>query len=325
MNNRPPLINLFNGMNRADFASIETFARVADTGSFRAAALALSIPVSTVSVHVGRLESRLGTKLLERTTRRVVLTFEGQRYLEVVRPALNAMLDADRAFAGQAGDLRGRLRVAAPIEWGQSVLGRVLGGYAREHPEVEVEVHLTEERMDPVRNGFDIVVQSDPASSPSLVGKKLGVPMKQRLLASPRYIAARGTPKHPRDLVKHACLVAGPPRAQTRWRLGRHSVVHRHATANSGSVCRDLAAAGCGIAKLPDYLGAPALAEGTLVEVLARFAPPPEQLFALYPRSPFVPARVRAFVTALQAHLEVWPGCLLQPRSTTSRVSAPQE
>jgi DNA-binding transcriptional LysR family regulator len=146
------------------------------------------------------------------------------------------------------------------------------------------------------------------------VGKKLGVPMKQRLLASPRYLAARGTPKHPRDLVKHSCLVAGTPRAQTRWRLGRHSIVHRHATANSDSVCRDLAAAGCGIAKLPDYFGAPALADGTLVEVLARFAPPPEQLFALYPKSPFVPARVRTFVTALQAHLAVWPGCLLQPR-----------
>ncbi|MGA9526047.1 MAG: LysR family transcriptional regulator [Myxococcaceae bacterium] len=303
---------LFNGMNRTDFASIEAFARVAETGSFRAAALALSIPASTVSVQVSRLEARLGTKLLERTTRRIALTDEGRSYLELVRPALDVMLEAERTFSGQTGQLRGRLRVAAPVEWGQAVLGHILGGYARQHPEVGVEVHLTEERVDPVRDGFDVVVQIHPASSTSLVAKKLGAPMKQRLVASPLYVAERGTPKHPRDLARHACLVMGPPRAQTRWHLGRHSIVHRHATANSGSVCRDLAVAGCGIAKLPDYLGAPSLADGSLVEVLERFAPAPEQLHAVYPRSPFVPARLRTFVTALQAHLDVWPGCLFR-------------
>lgn len=299
---------------RRDLAAIEAFAKVAETGSFRAAALALAAPASTVSVQVSRLEERLGIKLFERTTRRVSLTGEGRFYLEQVRSALDAIVEAERSVTGRVGDAHGRLRIAAPVEFGQAVLGRVIERYAREHPGVEVEVQLSGARVDPVRDGFDVAIQVDPPATSSIVARKVGAPTRVRLLASPSYLARRGAPAHPRDLAKHTCLVMGTRDEPTTWRFVRGStrlsIVHRHATANNWALLRDLAIAGRGIARLPDYLGAPAVAAGELEALLDAFCPPPEQMYAVYPRSRYLPVRISAFVAALKSHLDVWPGCL---------------
>lgn len=326
MNNPRRLIILFNTMNsRPDFAAIEAFVRVAEAGSFRAAALALGAPVSTVSVQVSRLEQRLGVRLLERTTRRVRLSDEGRLYFEQVRGALEAMAEAEGVVAAHGGEARGRLRIAAPHGLGEAVLGRVLGRYAQEHPHVEVEIELGAGHVDPLRDGFDVVIQVDPAASSSLVARKLGRPAKYRLVASAEYLARRGTPAHPRDLAQHACLVMGARGEPTTWRFAcgssRPAIVHRHATANSWALVRDLAVSGCGIARLPDYLAAPAISEGRVVPVLEGYCPATEQLYAVYPRSQHVPVRLRSFVAALRQFLAVWPGCLPPPPS--ARAAAP--
>ncbi|WAS96692.1 LysR family transcriptional regulator [Nannocystis punicea] len=302
--------------SRPDFAAIEAFVRVAEAGSFRAAALALGAPVSTVSVQVSRLEERLGTRLFERTTRRVRLTDEGERYFEQVRAGLDVVTEAGRAIAERRGEAHGRLRIAATSGFGE-VLGRVLGPFTREHPHVDVEIELAAGQLDPLRDGFDVVIQAEPAASASLVARKLGAPTKYRLVASREYLARRGTPAHPRELAKHVCLVMGTRREATTWRFVRGSarpaVVHRHATANSWPLIRDLAVAGCGIARLPDYLAAPAVSEGRLVSVLDDYCPAVEQMYAVYARSRHVPARLSSFVAALQRFLAVWPGCLPPP------------
>lgn len=303
--------------NRPDFAAIEAFARVAEAGSFRAAAQLLGAPVSTVSVQVSRLEERLGTRLFERTTRRVRLTDEGRQYFEQVRAALEVMTEAERSVASRSGEARGRLRIAAPSGFGEGVLGRVLGRYAQAYPNVAVEIELGAGPVDPVRDGFDVVIQKDPPESTSLVARKVGAPTKYRLVASPEYLARRGTPTHPRDLAKHDCLVMGTRREPTTWRLVRgaaqQSIVHRHATANSWALVRDLAVAGCGIARLPDYLAAPAISEGKVEPVLDGYCVSVEQLYAVYARSRHVPARLSGFVAALKEFLDVWPGCLPPP------------
>ncbi|WP_437320760.1 LysR family transcriptional regulator [Sorangium sp. So ce385] len=308
--------------NRPDFAAIEAFARVAEAGTFRAAALALSAPVSTVSVQVSRLERRLGARLFERTTRRVRLTEEGRAYLEQVRAGLDAIAEAERAVSSRSNEAQGRLRVAAPVEFGQAVLGRVLGRFAKEHPGVAVEVELTSERVEPVRDGFDLVIEADPCDSASLVARKLGAPSRRRLVASADYLALRGAPAHPRELARHACLVMGTRREAATWRFTRGSaklsIVHRQATANSWALVRDLAVAGCGIGCLPDYLAAPAISEGKVEEVLAAYAMPAEQMYAVYARGRHVPARLSSFVAALRSFLEVWPGCLPRPAPRTS-------
>ncbi|MCY1060095.1 LysR family transcriptional regulator [Nannocystis sp. SCPEA4] len=303
--------------SRPDFAAIEAFVRVAETGSFRAAALALAAPVSTVSVQVSRLEERLGTRLFERTTRRVRLTDEGERYFEQVRAGLDVVTEAERAVAERRGEARGRLRVAAPSGFGEGVLGRMLGPFTQEHPHVDVEIELAAGQLDPLRDGFDVVIQAEPAASASLVARKLGAPTKYRLVASREYLARRGTPAHPRDLAKHVCLVMGTRREATTWRFvrgaSRPAIVHRHATANSWPLIRDLAAAGCGIARLPEYLAAPAISEGRVVPVLDDYCPAVEQMYAVYARGRHVPARLSSFVAALQRFLAVWPGCLPPP------------
>ena len=315
LNNRRILITMFTRMNsRPDFAAIQAFATVADTGSFRAAAQTLSAPVSTVSIQVSRLEDRLGTKLLERTTRKVSLTEEGRAYFEQVRGALDVMIEAEHAVAGRTHEARGSLRIAAPSEFGQAVLGKVLSRYMLEYPEVNLEIELSGERRDPWRDGFDVVIQTEPAESVLLVARKLGSPMKYRVLASPSYLARRGRPSHPADLSKHRCLTMGARHTANVWRFVKgaktSTIVHRHATANSWALLRDLAIAGCGIARLPDYLAAPAIAEGKVEAVLDDFSPRPEQLFAVYAKSRQVPLRTTGFVEMLRQFLDVWPGCL---------------
>ncbi|HEY0133645.1 MAG TPA: LysR family transcriptional regulator [Nannocystis sp.] len=301
--------------SRPDFAAIEAFARVAETGSFRAAALALAAPVSTVSVQVSRLEARLGVRLLERTTRRVSLTSEGRAYFEQVRAALDVMATAEHSVTGRSGEARGRLRIAAPVELGQAVLGRVLADYMQAHPDVALELELGNVHVDPIRDGFDVVLQTDPADSSSVVARKLGAPSRYRLVASAAYLARHGAPEHPRELARHTCLVMGTRGEATTWRFARApAIVHRHATANSWALLRDLAAAGHGIARLPNFLAAPAIARGEVEAVLDPFAPTAEQMYAVYSRGRHVPARVSAFVAALQSFLKVWPGCLSSPR-----------
>jgi DNA-binding transcriptional LysR family regulator len=310
-------------MNRPDFAAIDAFAKVAEAGSFRAAAALLGSPVSTVSVQVRRLEERLGLKLIERTTRRLSLTDEGRIYFEQVRVALDAMNEAERALAGHAAAGKGRLRVSAPVEFGQAVLGSALARYAESHPDVELEIELTGDARDPVRDGFDVVLAAHPPDTSSLVAKKLGTPTTYQLLASAPYLARRGTPGHPRALSKHACLVMGSRHAPATWHfvrgLHRSAIVHRHVTANSWALLRDLAVAGRGIARLPNYLGAPAIAKGELVPVLEAFTPSPEQMFAVYASGAHVPARLTAFVAVLRGYLEVWPGCLSREAPRQSR------
>ncbi len=305
-------------MDRPDFYAVHAFAKVAETGNFRAAANALSSPASTVSVQIRRLEDRLGTKLVERTTRRVSLTEEGRHYFEQVRAALDALTEAERAVSGRTSAARGRLRVGAPVELGQAVLGKVLASFTREHPEVEVEIELRNDKIDPLRDGFDVVLETDPPDTSSLVAKKIGAPTKYELLASPAYLESRGVPRHPRDLASHSCLVMGTRHSPVTWRFvrgaTRSSIVFRHVSANTWSIIRDLAVAGAGIARLPSYIGTPAIAEGTLVTVLAGFSAPPEQLYAVYVRSNHVPVRVQAFVAVLKEFLDVWPGCLVKPR-----------
>jgi DNA-binding transcriptional LysR family regulator len=295
------LIKLFTLMKGStDFAAIEAFARVAEAGSFRGAALALGAPASTVSVRISRLEQRLGAKLFTRTTRRVSLTDEGRLYFERVRSALDAMGEAERIIASRSAKARGHLRVAAPTEFGQAVMGRVIGRYVKRHPDVDVELALGSNDVDLVRDGYDVVLMTEPPVSSSLVARKVGVPMRHRLFASPAYVARAGLPKHPRDLAKHACLTMA----------SRSSPGRRKVSANSWPVLRDLAVAGCGIARLPEYLGLPGVADGSLVPVLEGHAAPAEQMYVVYAQSAFVPVRISAFVTELAKFLDVWPGCL---------------
>ncbi|WP_394848640.1 LysR family transcriptional regulator [Pendulispora brunnea] len=294
-------------MTIADLNAVSIFVQVVDSKNFRAAARTLAMPKSTVSLRVAQLEERLGTRLLDRTTRTVRLTEEGRAYYLQVAPALATLDYAERSMADLRSAPAGRLRLTAPFEMGQYVLCPIIIDYMRRYPAVELSVDLTDRRVNLVEDGIDLAVRRGHLSHSSLISRKLGSPDDLRLYASPHYLDLRGEPKSPEELGDHDCLVMSGRQEPARWkfRRGSQSVavdVRARATVNSFIVLRDLASAGYGITELPDYAAASAVSSGTLRSVLDDFRLPPLPWYALYPSSRNVPPKLQAFLNLLTAH-----------------------
>jgi DNA-binding transcriptional LysR family regulator len=244
-------------MNQRDLNAVTAFVKVVEHQSFRAAARALEIPKSTISAKVAALEAELGARLLERTTRSLRLTEAGRAYHQRVAPALEALADAAQVVEELNEGPSGRLRVTTTVEGGQILLGPLVAEYLRRHPAVEVQIHLADRQVDLIEEGFDLALRAGPLPDSTLIARKLSLPGRFRVYASPEYLKVHGEPRRPADLAKHACLVMSAQSHPTTWafqvKKRRVSVeVRARCEANSFLVLRDLAAAGLGIARLPD-------------------------------------------------------------------------
>jgi DNA-binding transcriptional LysR family regulator len=298
-------------MLSADLNAVGCFAKVVELESFRAAAAALGIPKSTLSRRIAELEDTLGVRLLERTTRRLRLTDAGQAYHLRVAPALDALREAERAVEEQNAKPSGALKLTMTIEGGQAVLGPILAEYLTLHPGVRLQVELTDRRVDLVEEGFDVAIRTGALPDSTLVAKRLSLVGAFRVYASPLYLARRGTPRHPRDLGAHDCLVMSAQRTPLTWAFQHRGKalpikVRAHAEANSFALLHALAAAGHGIARLPDYLASQlsqADEPSELRELLSPFAPPPMPWQVVYPSSRHLSPKVRALVELLQLRL----------------------
>jgi DNA-binding transcriptional LysR family regulator len=293
---------------RADLNAALVFTRVVELKSFRAAARALGLPKSTVSAKVAQLEDRLGQRLLERTTRSLRLTEAGASYFQRAAPALDALHEAERILDDLKAEPSGRLRVTATVEGGQYLLAPVLSEYARRYPAVELEVLLTDRQVDLIGEGFDFALRAGELADSSLVARKLRLSGGLRLYASPSYLAQRGEPRRPEQLAKHDCLIMSSQSRPAVWRFQSQRKVmeinvRTRARANSFVVLRELAVAGLGIVRMPDYLGADAEAAGTLRPLLDRFAPTVSPLHAVYPSARHLSPKVRALIELLDARL----------------------
>jgi DNA-binding transcriptional LysR family regulator len=293
----------------SDLNAIAAFVHVVDGKTFRAAARALGVPRSTVSLKVAQLEDHLGVRLLERTTRTVRLTEAGTAYYRQVSPALEALGDAEHAVTDLQAQPSGRLRITAPIESGQLLLGTVVADYMRLYPDVHVDVDLTNRRVDLIEEGFDLALRAGPLPDSSLIARKLGTPQRARLYASPAYLRKHRVPRRPEDLEHHRLLAISTNPLTWSFRRKRGLVavkVRPHASSNSLFVLRDLAAAGHGIARLPEMLGAELLRSGALRTILDEFSPPPESISAVYPSARNLSPKVRAFLEVLERGLDAW-------------------
>ncbi|MCB9734249.1 MAG: LysR family transcriptional regulator [Deltaproteobacteria bacterium] len=293
----------------ADPNGVVAFLEVVAQGGFRQAARALGIPRSTLSQRVAALEAHLGARLLNRTTRRVALTDVGAAFHREAAPAMAALRAAESLVGELQARPSGRLRMTAPFEWGQGVLGAVLAAYAGRYPEVRVEVELTDRQVNLVDEGFDLAVRVGRLPDAAyLVARRLGEPRRRGVYGSAGYLARAGTPQEPGELAGHRCLVMSGSRTPTTWPFrvgGRERVVQvaPWMAVNSFAVLEALAAAGVGLAMLPEKRGAEAVARGALVEVLSEHAAEAVPVWAVYPGSRNAAPAVRAMIDVLAAHV----------------------
>lgn len=288
-----------------DLNRMALFVRVVQSGGFSAAARALSIPKSSVSRQVAALEQRLGVPLLRRNTRSLSLTEAGEAYF---RRAHTIVAEAEaaeaEAIAGTA-EPRGLLRITATVGFGQAILQPILAEYLARFADVRIEAHLTDQRVNLIRDGFDLAIRMGTLDDSELAARRLGS-FQRVVCASPDYLRRRGTPHAPGDLAAHDCLVI--ERALATWRFespaGDVPVrVPWRLCINHVQVLRAAAHAGHGIANLPQYLVEDDLAAGTLVALLPEFSQPQVEITAVYPASRPPSPPLRALIDLLAERL----------------------
>jgi len=291
---------------------IAVFVRVAELGSFTRAADTLEISKAAVSKSIGRLEKRLGARLLHRTTRRLTLTEAGNRYFQRGAAALAELQAAEEEITQLSHTPRGLLRVTAPTYFGSVILAPLLSAFQKRYPDVQLDLDLDDRRVDLVQERFDVAVRMSTLTDSSLVSRKLA-PCPIRIVASPGYLKRRGTPRTPMDLREHDCMIYSVVRTPNEWRLraanGRWVTVpvHGRIRCNNDFILKQAALDGLGIALFPDFFVEREIAEGRLVRILKDCDGPAFFIQAVYASRQHLPSKVRAFVDFLVAHFQPGP------------------
>jgi len=288
-------------------ATMRTFVRVVESGSFAAAADRLDISSALASRHVMDLESHLGTRLLDRTTRRVSLTPAGAAYYDRCRTLLADLEEIELSMASENSEPRGILRVNAPTVFGARHMPRLIRDFQHQNAHVSIDLTLDDRFVDPVEEGADVLVRIGTLHDSSLVARKL-CPIRLVVCASPAYLERHGTPRAPEDLAAHNCLEYSYSRAGTEWTLGSGTnttsvAVRGTLRSNNGEALCRAAIAGAGIVMQPSFICGEGLASGELVPILCDFEPVPLQAYAMYLSRRFVTAKVRRFVAFLADRL----------------------
>ncbi|WP_307274931.1 LysR family transcriptional regulator [Labrys wisconsinensis] len=284
-----------------DLEDLQTFVEVADAGGVSPAARRLGVSKSIVSRRLIRVESELGVQLLARTTRGAALTEAGVTFREHAARVC-AEIDVARETILPAGDLRGRLRIAAPLSFGPTHLAPVLADLASRHPLLHVHACYSDRFVDIVGEGFDCAVRVGYLSDSNLIARRVG-PIHGRLVASPAYIREHGAPETPEGLVSHQALLQGTE----TWRFidgDRTIAVHPQGRfkADNGTALAAAAVAGLGIAALPDFLTEKDLASGSLVPVMPQYPLPEAGLFVVRPPGQHPTRKIRALTELLIEH-----------------------
>ncbi|HZH42609.1 MAG TPA: LysR family transcriptional regulator [Lysobacter sp.] len=286
-----------------DLAGLLAFVRVAELGSFVRAADALGLSKAAVSKQVSALERRLGTRLLHRTTRRLSLTEDGQRYLLHAQTALAEARSAEDAVAGSQREPHGRLRVTTPMTFGLLHIAPHVAAFLARHPQVALDFQLDDRQLDPVQEGFDLAIRLGKLEASSLVARTIAR-SRVVLCASPVYLDRAGRPQRPDELNAHDCLHFSFAYTGRTWVFERDGETLRIALgarldANSSLALKTAALAGAGIARIPEFAVAEELHDGRLQAVLPEWTLPPLDVHAVMPARRYVPAKVRAFVDHL--------------------------
>ncbi|TPG39073.1 LysR family transcriptional regulator [Sphingomonas koreensis] len=290
-------------MRLPDLEAWAIFASVVEHRSFSAAAEAIGVSKATVSKAISRLEAHLGASLFHRTSRKLTLTDSGKTLAEHARRILAEAQAAEEAARDSATLPVGLVRVAAPMSFGTTYLAPVIAEFLAAHPGIQIDLHLSDARVDIVADGFDIALRIADLPDSSLRARRLcGIAV--HCVAAPAYLQAHGRPTHPAQLGEHACLgYTNAPGGV--WRFtgpgGEEAAVRPTGPlmTNSGDAMLPALRTGLGIARLPDFIVGDDLATRTLEVILADWTPPAVGLNLLTPPSALRPARVEVLIAFL--------------------------
>lgn len=288
-----------------DLNDIVVFAKVVDAGSFVGAARDTGIPKSTVSRKVSELESRLGARLLQRTTRSLTLTDVGQTFYRHAQRVVSEVEAAEHAVSAMQQTPRGLVRVTMPLNFGFAA--PIVASFMRQYPEVQVEIVGTDRVVDLVAEGFDVAIRAGELDDSSLVARRLGK-LETYLVASPAFLRRHGAPKQPRDVEQLDCIVFGAGRQRMRWQVRCGSKTQTitprpRMTVNDFEFLEAGARAGLGVAMLPVFRCIDALRRKQLRRVLPKWCARESPLHAVYPTTRHLSPAVKALLEHLRAEL----------------------
>ncbi len=313
-------------MNEID--DMRAFVEVVESGGFSRAAKRLGLSKSIVSRRIARLEEQLGARLLSRTTRGISPTEAGADFKARSERILAELDEAREAMAHHRGDVVGRLRLAAPMGFGARHVAPLLAMLAERHPRLEIDLALSDRKVDLVAEGFDAAIRIGTPEDSSLVARRI-TEVYAALVASPDYVAEHGEPKTPEELARHQCLIySGTANADWTFTAGKRTVSVRprgRLRADSGEAILEWAIAGRGIAALPVFLLGDALERKLLVPVLSGHRLPDGALYVLRPPGANVPGKVRALIDAMVERFggePVWDHCMMAAREAAEAEAA---
>ncbi|EEG09617.1 LysR family transcriptional regulator [Pseudogulbenkiania ferrooxidans] len=284
------------------------FCLLVKQGSLTATARELNLTPPAVSRRLAQLEERLGVRLLNRTTRRISLTSEGEVYFQNAMRILSEIDEMEQLVSSSRAAPKGHLRVNAPLGFGRSYIGPAISAFAKNYPDVEVQLLLTDRPVSLPDDAIDVSIRFGDIPDSRLIAKKIAG-NRRLLVASPNYLRAIGIPSNPHDLTKHQCIVLRQNEyAYGNWRLSRGKLtetikVNGKLSTNDGEVALNWALEGHGILMRAEWDVAKYLRSGRLVQVLADYDTPSADIYAVYPERLNLSAKVAYFVEHLRDYL----------------------
>lgn len=284
------------------------FVRIVEMGSLTAAASTLDTSLTAVVRSLAALEETLGTRLLNRTTRRIALTDEGREYFERCRRVLAEVEEAERTLSARQASPVGKLAITAPVMFGRQYVGPLLADFLVAYPAVQADLMLFDRFVDLLDEGMDVALRIGHLRDSSLVAVPVGK-IHRIVCASPDYLRRAGTPELPADLAQHRCVqfIGVVPGADWTFSDGTDNIdrvtIKAALTTNQIDIALDACCKGLGCASFLDYQVREQLAEGRLQRILQAFEPAPVPVQLVYPHTRQLPVRVRCFVDWIVPHL----------------------
>jgi DNA-binding transcriptional LysR family regulator len=298
------------------FDAIRTLLAAIDGGSLSAASRALGMPLPTVSRKVSELEAHLGTQIVVRTSRKLVLTDAGEAFVAAARRIMAELDEAERAASGEYRAPRGELLITAPILFGKLHILPIVLEFLGAYPEVDVRLILSDSVVDLVDNHVDVAARLGRLPDSGLVALRVGT-VRWISCASPHYLAERGTPATPDELASHDCIAFEGLQTARSWTFARGVgagpvTIRPRLGVNTADALIEAASAGLGVARMMSYQAAPAIRDGRLVTILDDYAPEPIPVHLVHTGPPLLPLKLRAFLDfaapRLKAALAGLPG-----------------